>query len=114
MSIIFRVQNAEGKGPYSLGGESWDILEKHNDPDVPDGRKTHPAPCDDPGILRWMEKSEYCGFESLEALVEWFSGEELALLEILGFTIVPVRGRITSMGQKQLLFTKHVDKQAAA
>jgi hypothetical protein len=102
---VFRIQNHNGLGPYigSRDDNTWNdkieqILGPHN------GSINHPNPCDDKGISRWVESVEKCGFLSMEDLCNWFSGEEIARLEPFGYTICPVEGEITVIGEKQILF----------
>ena len=100
VETVFRVENEQGVGPYRSDNLCDGILNHHN------GSKKHPNPWHDPLIHRYMEKDEFCGFESLDALFEWFSDEEIDALELQGYYMVQTQGIVTAKGEKQLLFKK--------
>ena len=104
---VFRVEHEDGCGCYSnsrrgLSSFLDDMLDRHNTD--PDG---HPNPQNDVGIDRCMDAKEFCGFESMESLEQWFTEDELAELERLGFYVIKVSGaEMTAVGKEQVLFIK--------
>jgi len=101
---ILRVQDASGKGPYwcSRNAKSQavcDMQDKH-------GRSpnTHPSTQQDPGIDRYQEHDEHCGFLNRKQLYNWFTDDELSILAESGFHTVEVEGKITGIGKYQVLF----------
>jgi len=96
---IYRIQNCDGVGPYNSNVDgAWSILSGHR---TVNG---HPSPHDDIGIKRRPKDEEKCGFLSMEQLRNWFNKQELNQLKKLGFFIAEVKGRITAIGEKQILF----------
>ena len=100
VETVFRVENEEGIGPYRNNNLCNGLLNHHND------SENNPAPWRDPFIKRNMKENEFCGFESLDALFEWFSDEEIDALELQGYSIFKTQGIVTVKGEKQLLFKK--------
>ena len=100
VETVFRVENEEGIGPYRNENICCGVLNHHN------SSEKHPNPWYDPLIHRQMEEDEFCGFESLDALFEWFSDEEIDALELQGYHMVQTQGIVTAKGEKQLLFKK--------
>ena len=97
--VVFRVENKRGVGPYRNAKVVENIIGHH------DSDNEHPTPYHDKGIERGAELGkEKCGFLSLEDLTNWFSSMDLYDLEKEGYTIAPVKGLITAIGQKQVLF----------
>ena len=96
---VYRVQNKKGDGPYRKGMTRSVLFRHWLSPE-------HPTPFGDIGICREPGKDELCGFESLEDLHGWVSQDEIEELSKLGFEIVVVRGLVTAVGAKQLLFEK--------
>lgn len=94
---VFRVEDAVGMGPY---GSSSSIVSKLT------AMYAHPAPADDP-MLGLIRPDEYCGFATLCALEEWFSGYEDDLAdagyEISVYTVPLANVRY---GKQQLLFRR--------
>jgi hypothetical protein len=83
--MIFRVQNGEGYGPYGanmkhtgITSDKWarDTDLYHNDKPCPreDGIDYYPG--------GWL-----CAFSELAELLDWFTHEEIAALDALGFDI---------------------------
>lgn len=99
--IVFRVENSKGIGPYHNSDINNGLLSQHS---WSNGK--HPTPYADFKIGRGPIKRERCAFIDLDQLLAWFSGEELCQLEKLGYTIVPVKGKITAVGNKQVLYTR--------
>lgn len=111
--FVWRVQNVDGYGPYSVEHKYCDAVKKAHD-DV----LKHPVPCMDgipefdtlelKGLLddRWV-----CGFDSLEKLQVWFEGW-LDKLVSVGFLIYQFEVAENSLykGQRQILFLKEEAK----
>jgi hypothetical protein len=96
MSLVYRVQNKDGMGPYNCGC--------HPDPR---SSPTKPTPQNDIGILRRPEYSEeFCGFQSLQSLLDWFPDPILVILHEKGFFICVIEAEITAWGQYQVLFKR--------
>jgi len=84
MTLVYRVENARGEGPYQ-GDESVcsHLRRSHR------GRRRAPGPYDD-GI--WSIRDEdLFGFVSLERLLAWFSEGERHVLDRAGFEVAIVR-----------------------
>lgn len=100
MRHVWRVQNAEGWGPYR-GGDAED-LDLYSD-------WAHPCPCDDGPFMDKIEKRGIrlrdwlFGFESKEHALRWF-GRETDTLNSRGYFLVQVKARAWCTGQKQLIF----------
>lgn len=102
---MFRVEKPCGTGPYKEP-EDHPMLEHmyqvHGDAD-------HPAPDADPLLTKDLEEGimpdEKCGFATLCALREWFSGYEDPLAE-LGYEITIYTVPLTSVrfGTQQAVF----------
>lgn len=90
---VYRVQHrVTMMGPYTYPNEEWTseewrdwedvrwgMMEHHDDPG------THPCPITSMGHT--VHTHERCGFDSLDALLEWFEGA-LEALEYLGYEVV--------------------------
>jgi hypothetical protein len=99
IETIIRVEDKDGKGPYTSYSEQLSFYDNHNDFD------TYPLPEYETGIERCITFGvEKCGFLTMEQLHNWFNEEELQEMEELGLTIKTVRGTITAVGEKQVLF----------
>ena len=98
MATILRVQNRQGKGPYAGDLAVCEWL-NHGDDD-------HPLPLEEPLINRYILPQEHCGFINKKQLQEWFKPHELEYMATQGFYVVKVKGTITAIGQKQILFIK--------
>ena len=80
-----------------------DAVHQYHSADI-DG---HPNPQNDIGINRCISKNEFCGFESMESLNQWFTEEEIIELWWLDFKAVELNDvEITAVGEKQILFIK--------
>jgi hypothetical protein len=95
--FVYRVQNRNGKGPYTS-----DFLNDGNSEWV----KTHPSPVTDEGIKRFPKYTEYCGFDSLDDLLNWFKIDTLIKLTRHGYQICMVEANVTAKGQFQVLFER--------
>ena len=94
---VFRVEDANGEGPY---GDSSPVKDKLT------ALYSHPAPADDP-LLKLIRPDEFCGFATLCALEEWFSGYEDELADA-GFEISVYSVMLDQVryGKEQLLFRR--------
>ena len=118
MDTIFRVQDENGYGPYRpnymllsdiqndirndiLYGDLLRLKRVEDTEDDP-----HPTPCADKLIQRNCEMHEYFGFIDHEQALNWFPQEILDKLEKIGFFLCEVKGTITAIGEKQVLFKK--------
>lgn len=96
-SKVYRIENDDGIGPYSVD-ETVDLIGDHK------YSNGHPVPKKDKGIQRPQEPEERCGFLSMKQLKSWFSESEIVNLRDLGFFITELTGKITAIGEKQVLF----------
>lgn len=100
--LVYRVEGPNGNGPYTTNDFSlrFKLCDAHTD-------LRHPGPGAD-DELRRIEYDEYCGFNSVEALMEWFSPKWRKALEEEGFIVKVYEyadARVGSFGQT--LFVKH-------
>ena len=106
MAHVFRVEHEDGIGCYyhrsRMHGFLDDMHHRHNA-----DTEMHPSPFNDIKIDRSMHSDEFCGFESMESLEQWFTENDLIKLDQLGFSVIELNGvEITAVGEKQVLFTK--------
>lgn len=99
---MFRVEAADGAGPYVANEENPELAHMfavHGDAD-------HLDPFDDP-LLDGIYPDEVCGFPTLCALEEWFSGYADTLHEA-GYKIAVYTVELQSVryGLKQGVFVK--------
>jgi hypothetical protein len=85
-SLIYRVEDEEGKGPY-MG--SYDVDEWTEGSHVGDH---HPTPMSD-GIEFWKVRDQHgnnnilCGFRDMDQLRKWFTCRELTNLYDMGLRV---------------------------
>lgn len=98
---VYRVQNKEGRGPYSIRG--WEDS-NHND-------EQHPTPLHDFPLWPYRHRQDIeappnikFGFSSLEQLRKWFSDRELTKLKKYGFDIVEIEAEVLYQSDKQVAF----------
>ncbi len=109
---IFRVEHkTDGGGCYGSTryGESdlLDAMQDEHNSDLHD----HPCPQNDRGILRPINNNEFCGFESMESLNQWFMEEEITELQQCGYEVIELNDvEITAVGEKQVLVIKNAEK----
>jgi|TARA_R110000851_G_scaffold226403_2_gene379074 hypothetical protein len=104
MKYFYRLQNSEGKGPYTAGsfwkGVGWNTtkhLPKHG----------NPQPNEDYKIMHIeLENDHIFGFLTLNMLQRWFRPEEIKKLHKEGFTIVRIKGTEVASSQYQSIFKK--------
>ncbi len=99
---MFRVEAADGAGPYAGNEDNEELAHMfavHGDAD-------HPDPFDDP-LLDGIYPDEVCGFPTLCALEEWFTGYDDPLAEA-GYKIALYTVELQSVryGKKQAVFVK--------
>ena len=101
--FVYRVEDDECHGPY-IGRSLEDRVDlwngkanmRHNN------MKTHPSPsCD--GIF--LDEGDYCAFDSMEKLRQWFSGD-IRWLKKKKFhvSIYEIEPEKVKVGRKQVLF----------
>ena len=100
---MFRVEKLDGTGPYFSGDADLEqMMFSHGDAE-------HPSPADDP-MLGGIYPDEVCGFPTLCALEEWFSGYEDPLdaagYQIAVYTVELQRVRY---GKSQAVFVRDAD-----
>lgn len=99
---MFRVEKENGEGPYTSeeGNPAFEhMFAVHGDDD-------HLEPWDDP-MLGEIYPDEVCGFPTLCALEEWFSGYEDVLEEHgYGIAAYTVTLQDVRYGKKQCVFMK--------
>lgn len=104
--IVYRIEDKEGwLGPYRWHTNYiWSL---YRGPDKHDRRESHPLPMED-GIWNFEEKVDYCAFESLAKLKEWFNDDEIQALEREGFVLAlyKISKPKIKFGRKQVVFPK--------
>ena len=98
--IVYRIQNDKGAGPYcgtkvDEYPEIDDMCERHSEDLV-----MWPQP-EDEGLVR--EDKHKCCFLSLEGLRNWFSIEDIEMLERYGFYIETIEAEVYDSSDKQAL-----------
>lgn len=104
---VYRVEHkVDGNGCYKgRGGYSneLDAMFRIHEANM----KTYPNPSNDNGINRSAKNDEFCGFESMDSLCNWFTDDEIEILEENDFEIIQLDNvEITVIGDKQVLFRK--------
>lgn len=104
---VYRVEHeTDGQGCYFGRWDTSDFLFNMIDRHSGD-TDGHPNPQNDIGIDRCMGEKEFCGFNSMESLQQWFTENDLIELEQLNFNVVELNDvKITAIGEKQVLFVK--------
>lgn len=102
MHTVWRIQNKEGRGPYTSGASGWQCR-----PHSP--QNGCPGPYDDAGLAAFWSKVEgwreyRFGFASLEMLSEWFTPIEIRNLKVQGFEIVELQASEVHFGTHQVLY----------
>jgi hypothetical protein len=103
--FIYRIQDADGFGPYQSSKVIRDIYDHHNEIAYdPDSRTPSPY-CEGLGPV---EEFHRFGFASLEQLDRWFTAEEQAALFREGFELVvlEVPDYAVRVGQHQCKFIR--------
>jgi hypothetical protein len=108
MKTIYRVEHYDRRhGPYpasheKMNGQCQELAEKLHKSWTPD---QHPPPCFD-GILDYSD-DYYCGFDSLDALFDWFE-QWLEELQAHNYHIAvfEVEENDTLRGGKQVMFKR--------
>ncbi len=98
MSTVYRIEDVDHSGPYT----GFNMLSK----EFPSWGNM-PTPDIDSGINRWPRSYEFCGFNSMQQLSEWFTEHELAWLFNKGYNVVKLDDiEITATGEHQVLFVR--------
>lgn len=106
---IVRVEHSEtGVGPYRDNYHGTkaaiylnDMVNRHCKP------SKHPSPHDDTGINRSPKSGEFCGFKDLKQLHQWFTDDEIIIMESFGYKITTIENvEIIVEGEKQILYCK--------
>ena len=100
MTILYRVQDADGRGPWKPGlSNSW----------VDESRTFFPEILTDVFRIR-LPKSGYHGYacSSIPQLRLWFSPTEYATLSAFGYYAVITSGSIIAASETQVLFTRKI------
>jgi hypothetical protein len=105
MEKIWRVENYQGRGPYT----SEDNSDYCSGPlAIHSSFNGHPAPVNDVGIKRGIEHYEICGFATKKQALEWFSKEELKWLEEKGYYLCEIEVfKVTAWGAYQVLAQRY-------
>lgn len=97
---VFRVEDADGAGPYSSHSPVLAEMNKMH------GSANHPAPADDP-LLGIVRPDENCCFATLCDLGEWFAGYEEELADAgYEISIYTVPRDHVRFGKQQALFRR--------
>jgi hypothetical protein len=99
---MFRVESASGEGPYAGNEDDKELAHMF----AVHGDAEHPDPFDDP-MLEGIYPDEVCGFPTLCALEEWFTGYD-DLLADAGYKIAVYSVELQSVryGFKQSVFVR--------
>lgn len=102
--LVWRMQNAQGEGPYSKA--SWSTWrDAHTDSsgmDTLTGKYRQPSPLDDG--LGYAHNGRLFGFTTYDQLREWFSPTERERLTGLGFYPMQVKATHVRYGGHQVTF----------
>ena len=101
--LVYRVEDAEYHGPYI--GRERDIRVDTRDDKASrrhTNMKTHPCPSSD-GLF--LEKNDYCAFDSMEKLQKWFKGD-IRWLKMNKFhvSVYEIEPEKVKVGRMQVLF----------
>ena len=99
--LIYRIENAEGKGPYMSVGQSAFATEYHNEGS---GR---PEPEYDFAPTKWEKAHKYkwvFGFSTLDQLSKWFNLKERKKLNELGFKVALYEAPVYEASRYQAMF----------
>lgn len=102
-ATVYRVQDAEGRGPYRPGfSHRW--VDEDHDRNPPFMVEFNWPLSSVPG--RWLPGEHGgCAFRTLDALYRWFSPSECRRLDALGYSVVSMTAdRIIAESDKQLVF----------
>lgn len=107
MSVrIYRVQDAEGRGPYKPGlSDRWtDVDHEERNPSIFEDFKISPMDL----RLLWREcENGGCAFRTQQSLQAWFGMIERLRLEELGYFVVTMLvDRILLESERQLIFAR--------
>lgn len=98
---IFRLQNQEGLGPYSVGKAIHYLVNVRP-------RERGPSPESDhlpeEALILLDKKVAFCGFISRAQLEKWFDEQDLQELEMLGFKITSVTPKYVFIGANQVVY----------
>jgi len=99
---MFRVESADGKGPYADNEDNEELAHMF----AVHGDAEHSDPFDDP-MLEGIYPDEVCGFPTICALEDWFAGYE-DLLAALGYQIAVYSVELQQVryGHKQAVFVR--------
>lgn len=99
---IFRIQDADGRGPYKPGFSAvW--CDDYGPPPPPTWMQEFP------GLLRRMNEAAHYGSacRSVEQLRKWFTPSELLRLHLLGYRLVAMHAdRVLAESKNQLVFMR--------
>lgn len=102
MRRVFRIQDADGRGPYKPGFSAlW--CDQYGNPPPPTWIEEFP------GLLRRMnEEAHYgAGCRSIGQLAKWFTPTELARLYVRGYRLVEMEvDRVLAESKNQLVFKR--------
>jgi hypothetical protein len=100
---VYRVQDAEGRGPYRPGMSSrW--VDKNDELPPPDWITEFGA-----AIMKDRRPDEFvgCGVRDLDQLSKWFSPTEMPRLRALGYRLVAMNiDRILAQSTNQIVFAR--------
>jgi hypothetical protein len=99
--LVYRLENSEGLGPYSSRKGLHYLCSLNL-------KERGPSPENDHFPNEAMEfldsKKAYCAFLSVDQLKSWFSDEDIAELEKVGFSIVEKQAKKIWLGGHQVLY----------
>lgn len=108
MTVVYRIQDSTGRGPYKPGwSHHW-----QEERCLIDGSKHPPIMEEFPGIVNRMTirfdvagGHFGCGFRTMEQLNNWFTNAEINKLKNYGYEIVEIHAdEILAESDKQLVF----------
>jgi hypothetical protein len=95
---VYRIESANGTGPYQSGRYSFDLCMAHSDDPF------HPQPQHDPLLGPPEFDVDFCGCDSPQSLADWFAGW-LDRLHDDGFVVTVWEAENPSVGEYgQVLF----------
>lgn len=105
---FYRVENKDGKGPYTNGKYCYSIsrigwnTKQHS----PKHNNHGPMECEDLKDVELDKETMIFGFTTLKQLESWFTATELVNLYDEGFKIVRVKGQLVKASKYQAIFKR--------
>jgi len=107
--LVYRIENAQGFGPYRQEPYHNDMVSNFNPHSVNmwDFERQQPRPIPRNDGIENMQEDEFCGFSSLDDLIQWFDSL-IPQLEFYDYcvSIYKVKKRFVRFGKRQVVFQR--------